>query len=366
MIRIGIDARLITQTGVGTYIKNFLYSLKKLTKDDDEMIFFVFLLEKDLQRFNFPKNFTKVKANYRWHSFQEQLGFLHLLNMYNLDLMHFTYFSYPFLYRRRFIITFHDLTPLILKTGKASTKNVLIYNLKYLVFKMVLSKGAKNSKKIIVPSHTVKNQVLNTFKDLDAQKLEVIYEGVDKDLIRVSENVKLKNKFPNFFFYLGNFYPHKNLEFLIDSFVKTEIPAQLVLVGPDDFFSVRLKKKVRELGDKRIKFYTPCSLSDIKFFYKNALALIHPSLSEGFGLTLLEALYFKCPVLASNISVFKELYSDNYIPFNPENKDGLSDLIEDFYFKKASLPKKEINWNDFSFLTLSKRILSLYKEVLTM
>src|SRR3989344_5953270 len=114
--KIGIDARLLNNLG-------------RLPTSDIE--FYVYV--KSHNDFNSQiSNFKSHIANFQWHSFSEQIGFLHQLYRDDLDLMHFTYFSYPLLYRRPFIITIHDLTPLLFATGKASTHTKIIYSIKRL------------------------------------------------------------------------------------------------------------------------------------------------------------------------------------------------------------------------------------------
>src|SRR3990167_4745149 len=112
MKKIGIDARLYRQTGVGTYLQNFLHYLdeQRLAKN----LFYVYLMAEDFDKLTFRnKNIVKRKADFRWHTFSEQLGFLLLLYRDNLDLMHFTYFSYPILYLKKFVATAHDVTLLL-------------------------------------------------------------------------------------------------------------------------------------------------------------------------------------------------------------------------------------------------------------
>src|SRR4030043_350507 len=109
MKKIGIDARLYSQTGVGVYIRNLLYFLNQI--ETKEIIFYVYLLDQDFEKINFKnKNFIKKRANYYWHTFDEQTGFLKTLNKDNLDLMHFTYFGFPILYKKKYLATIHDLT----------------------------------------------------------------------------------------------------------------------------------------------------------------------------------------------------------------------------------------------------------------
>ena len=138
MKKIGIDARLYFQTGVGTYLQNLLFYLDK--KDPKKEIYYIYLRRQDATKVRFKsKNIIKRIADQKWHSFSEQISFLALLIKDNLDLMHFTYFSYPIFYWKKFIATVHDTTPLLFKTGKASTKNQFIYQIKHFIYKLVFN-----------------------------------------------------------------------------------------------------------------------------------------------------------------------------------------------------------------------------------
>ena len=358
MKKIGIDARLYSQTGVGVYIRNLLFYLQRIEKKD--INFYIYLSEDDFKRVNFiNKNFIKRKADFHWHSLDEQTRFLRLLNQDNLDLMHFTYFSYPLLYQKKFISTIHDLTPLLFKTGKASTKNPLIYNFKHLVFKLVLSSQIKKAAAIITPSETVKKQIIKYYGSQYQNKIYPTYEGVNWEIIQAKENRNLNKKFNKpFFIYVGNFYPHKNIERLVEAFSQIKEDIFLVLVGPDDFFSKRLKQ------DKRIIMYHNSSSADLVFFYKNARALIHPSLAEGFGLPLIEAVYFNLPVIASDISVFQEILTNHYLSFNPYSVDDIRKKIAFFIKKKPTFDYGQI-LTRYSFKEMAERTLGSYRKIIS-
>ncbi len=364
MRRIGIDARLYFQTGVGTYLRNFIKNLQSLAPKNIKFFIYVMNDQSSKIKLTHP-NFIKRKVLYRWHSFSEQFGFLKTLYQDNLDLTHFTYFSFPVFYRKKFIATIHDLTPLLFKTGKASTKNPLFYELKYFTFKFVLKSQVKNSTKIITPSFTVKDQLTSLFGKKIGDKIVPIYEGIDENLIKEKENRLLKSRFKNkFFIYVGNFYPHKNVERLIDAFSRLKEDVQLILIGPDDFFAKRIIQSFKQLSFKRkIIFYHNPTPSDLVFFYKNALALIHPSLSEGFGLPLIEAAYFNCPIIASNIPVFKELLDEKYLSFSPYDLFDIKDKIRFFLQKKLKFDYKEII-KKYSFRKMTEETIRIYQELL--
>ena len=363
MKKIGIDARLYSQTGIGTYLKNLIYFLEK--KDLKDELFYIYLMPDDYKKISFKnKNIIKRMAGYRWHSLGEQIGFALKLYSDNLDLMHFTYFSYPVLYLKKFIATVHDVTPLLFKTGKASTKNQLIYNIKHLFFRTILRCQIKGSIKIITPTDTVKKQLEEIYGKELSKKIHFIYEGINYQIKESAENKKLAEKFGNFFIYVGNFYPHKNVEKLIEAFKNIDKKYKLILLGPDDYFSDKTLQCIDtlELNRNIILLKNP-SLSDLRFFYKNARALIHPSMSEGFGLPLIEAAYFNCPIIASDINVFKELLGNNYLSFNPNDVNDITSKIKIFIEKKPSFDYGNII-KKYSFEKMTNEIVKIYKKIL--
>jgi glycosyltransferase involved in cell wall biosynthesis len=370
MKKIGIDARLMNETGVGTYIRNLL---KYLPKDPDveyivychsgtnEMSDRISELEnKDPIASLQGDKITFRNSPFRWHSVDEQTKFLNQINSDNLDLMHFTYFSYPYFYSRPFVITIHDLTPYFFKTGKASTKNSLTYNIKHFFYKQLIRNAASKSKAIITPTNTIKNQIVKTFST-NQEKIFTTYEGINNEIIDSVENTTLEDKFgDNFFLYVGNFYPHKNVDLLIKAF-KEISNERIILVGKKDFFY----KKIYELVVKnnlkeKIIFYENASAGDLKFFYKNAKALIFPSFSEGFGLPIIEAIYFDCPVICSDIEVFREIIPNNKYFFNPNKVEALIKIISE----TKSYDKTIVNFDIFSFSKMASETFAIYKKYL--
>lgn len=360
MKKIGIDARLYSQTGVGTYLKNLIFYLQK--KELKNETFFLYLMDNDFDKVQINnKNIIKRKVNYRWHTFGEQIGFAIKLYQDNLDLMHFTYFSYPVFYWKKFIATVHDATPLLFKTGKASTRNKLIYRIKHLFFRVILWCQVNRAIQIITPTKTVKKQLGNIYGEKIAKKIQPIYEGVNYQIKESKENIELAKKFDNFFIYVGNFYPHKNVEKLIEAFANLQTSSKLLLIGPNDFFKSRMLQSINRLKqEKRILFVNSLTVEDLIFFYKNAQALIHPSLSEGFGLTLIESAYFNTPIIASNIEVFKELLGDNYVSFNPNDVDDITKKIKSFIEKKPKFEYKDLI-KKYSFEKMTDETLKIYR-----
>ncbi len=364
MKRFGIDARLYNQTGVGTYVRNLLGYLPVSFKKQVEL--YVYVMEQDAAQVRKDLPGTVIRpGTYRWHSLQEQSGFLQQLNNDKLDGMHFTYFSYPVFYHRPFIATVHDLTPLYFKTGKASTRNPLKYALKFQAFQFVLSQQIARAEHIITPTQTVKQQVMERFPHRSASSIMVTYEGVDRAFINVKPNNKMATTVTQpFFLYVGNFYPHKNVSALIRAFSRVPEPYALVLAGPEDFFAARIRAEIEEGGlTKRIRFLAKPEREDLAWLYANATALVHPSFSEGFGLPLIEAMQFDTPIVASDIPVFRELLRTQYTWFDPRSEKSIAQAIKQCIQEKPSPDYSDLR-QYYSFKTMAEQTTALYQSVL--
>lgn len=364
MKRFGIDARLYNQTGVGTYVRNLLAFLPDSFKKQVEL--YVYVMEQDAAqvRKDLPGSIIRP-GSFRWHSLQEQSGFLQQLNNDTLDGMHFTYFSYPVFYNRPFIATVHDLTPLYFKTGKASTRNPFTYALKFQAFQFVLSQQIARATHIITPTQTVKQQLIERFPRRAASSITVTYEGVDQAFIKAKPNNNIAADFKKpFFLYVGNFYPHKNVTSLIHAFDRVPEQYELILAGPEDFFATRIRTEIADAGlSQRIRFLSQPEREDLAWLYAHATALVHPSLSEGFGLPLVEAMQFNTPIVASDIPVFRELLRTQYTWFNPRSEKSIAQAITQCIKEKPTPDYSDLR-QYYSFQTMAEQTAARYQSVL--
>lgn len=361
-MKIGIDARLIAQTGVGRYTRNLLKELKKIDKKNQYLI---------------------LQPKINWHSLKEQLFLPLIIWRQKCDLVHFPYFSVPIFYPGRFIITIHDLIPWHYPTGRASRLPLLFYKIKWWAYKLVIFIAAHRAKKIIAVSQTTKKEIINHLK-VKPEKVIVIYEGVNNNvkcrmsnLKTASQNLKLLKslKPKSYLLYVGNSYPHKNLERLITAFIdiRTNSNVKLVLVGPDDYFYKKLKAKVQKMKLKdKVIFYGPANDEQLAILYKNALCLISPSLMEGFGLPGLEAMSLGCLVACSDIPVFREIYQDVPLYFHPYDIKDISRSLKTILYYRTTecgsehqeVVKKGIERaKKFSWQKMAKETQKIYLDV---
>jgi glycosyltransferase involved in cell wall biosynthesis len=361
-VRIGIDARLYFQTGVGTYLRNFLRYLPDYRPKGTQFV--VYVMDGDLPRVDWNMEGATIQSvPYRWHSFGEQFGFHDRLVEDNLDLMHFTYFSYPVRYQKPFIATVHDLTPMLMKTGRASTRNPIVYEMKYRAFEFVMASQISNAARILTPTRTIRDQIVSRYGEHTRDRISAIYEGVDHELISaIPDPSVLEGLTGNWHLYVGNFYPHKNVERLIRAVAETS-DTSIVLCGPDDHFAGGIRNLVHAHAlDNRVHFRLNASTAQLSALYQHACALVHPSLSEGFGLTLVEAMHFGLPVIASDIPVFRELLGDRYTRFDPLD---IASIREAFHVPRKVMKQEYAELlKSYSFARMTRDIVNIYRDTL--
>lgn len=323
---IGIDARLWNETGVGRYIRNLVENLARV---DTKNRYVLFLTADMYQTLPLPgENFQKQLADIRWHTLAEQLHFAQLIYQQRLDLVHFPYFSYPLFYRKKFILTIHDLILHHFPTGKASTLPPIMYNAKLFGYKFLLTMGARHAEKILTVSEATKTEIIDHLH-VKQEKIVVTYEGVDDVFLHRRDRKNQEGK--PYFLYVGNAYPHKNLEGLLEGFsllLKKEKRVRLFCVGKNDFFYQRLQKKIAGSSlSEYVIFKHEVSDTQLADLYSHAQATIIPSFMEGFGLPALEALACGCLVVSADIPALHELCKESAVYFDPRNSVQLAERL---------------------------------------
>jgi glycosyltransferase involved in cell wall biosynthesis len=277
----------------------------------------VFLRKENFDEYHpYNKNFTKVLADYHWYSFSEQLFFPKLLNKYKIELMHFPHFNVPLLYRRKFVLTIHDLILIHFPTLRGTKLNPFWYWVKYVAYKWNIGSAIARAKSIIAVSQFTKNDIISQYPSA-REKISVTYEASD-NLCRIS-NVPphhILEKYgiiKPYLLYVGNAYPHKNLEKLVDAFelVSNAFPdMQLALVGKEDFFYARLKKYALKKNISGVHFLGFVPDQDLDVLYRFAQVYTFPSLYEGFGLPPLEAMAKGVVVVSSKHACMQEILGE--------------------------------------------------------
>jgi glycosyltransferase involved in cell wall biosynthesis len=329
-MKIGIDARLYgpKQGGLGRYVEQLVTNLEQLHPEAD----FVIFLRKDNWNEYIPSNprFKKVLADIPWYGWKEQFVLPSILSKEKLDLMHFPHWNVPILYRKKFVVTIHDLILLHYPSRKASTLGPVRYALKNLMFRVVLRNAVKRAKKIITISEFSKKDMVESLR-VDPKKIESIYLA-PRIFTGSKENIDPRINKP-FALYVGVAYPHKNLSLLLSAWSEFNEhhngSYQLVLAGNKNYFYERLmndEKKLFENGS--VLFAGFVSDEMLSALYQKAALFVYPSLYEGFGLPPLEAMAAGLPVVASNASCLPEILGNSSLFFDPHSTQSLVRALE--------------------------------------
>lgn len=374
--RIGIDARFYgpQNKGLGRYCQKTVDYLEKIDGDNKMVEYFIFLRKDNFNLYQ-PKaaNFKKVLADFRWYGFGEQLFFPFVLSKYKLDLMHFCHFNVPLLYWKKFIVTIHDLILLHYPTIKNTTLNRYFYRFKLLIYQIVIKSAAQRSKKIVAVSLYTKNDIINRLK-VKEEKIALIYEGVDFHcFISKNGDSEILRKYgiikKQYLLYVGNAYPHKNLENLVLAYKrirKKHLKLSLVLVGKKDYFYERLRCFIGENKVKGIILAGYVSDEELDVLYKHARLYVFPSLYEGFGLPPLEALMKGAPVASSNATCMPEVLGNTVTYFSPNNYNSIANGIElalvsgrKILLKESAEIVQKFNWE-----LAAKKLVAVYKKII--
>jgi glycosyltransferase involved in cell wall biosynthesis len=177
---------------------------------------------------------------------------------------------------------------------------------------------------------------------------------------------------------VGNAYPHKNLEMLLEVFADLRLKypdLRLVLVGKEDFFYNRVQDKARALniwqqGNINSPVIFPGYVSDaqLEIFYQEARVYVFPSLYEGFGLPPLEAMARQCPVASSDRASLPEILGEAALYFNPEDKNEMVEkigrLLDDQELRQSLINKGLERVKKFSWWECANETLNVYKQIL--
>ncbi len=357
-MRIAIDGRLWSQGGVGRYIRNLVWNIGELDKKNEYTLFVPDSHKFQIPKSKFQTNFKVQKTKAGWHNLEEQTGFRHELDKGRFDLVHFPYFSHPVLYNRPFVITIHDLTILKYATGKATTRHYLVYLFKRLGYRAVLRHGISRSRRIIVPTRAVKEDILAEF-DLSEDKISVTYEGIGREFGGSHPGPKER-----LILYVGNFYPHKNVEFLLRAFGSlSRQDYRLVLCGPEDYFTGRIKAHINGLKlDDRVKLVLRPKDNELNNYYRRAKVLVLPSLFEGFGLPVVEGAHFGCLLVLSDIPVFREIAPPGALFFDPQTEADLGEKLVQAMETDRALKADREYFGRFSFRKMAEETIKIYRE----
>ncbi len=364
MKKIALDARMVRHSGIGTYLRGLLSGCaeNRLPQDWD-----LTLMGPGSE--DYPYNWKPFTS--RIYSIEEQLAYPGKAKGY--DLWHSPHYNIPFFKTGpKLVVTVHDLIHWIFR-GKFFNQAQALY------VKAMMERVVKTADRIIAVSEKTKQDLMEYF-NAPAGKISVIYEGVSDDFQPAQDPAALKelrvrhNLPDRFFLYVGLMKPHKNILWLARLFRKLfhekKISSPLVMIGKKDARYPSGHEELAALGREDAFIYLDKTIhGDLPKLYQSATALVHPSLYEGFGLTLLEAMASGTPVVAFRTASIPEVAGQAGVLLDINDEEQMSSalrMLESSSNFREDCSKKGLEQAArFKWRDTARKTLEVYREVLS-
>ncbi len=347
-----VNANISVKYSDNIYLKDENFPIKPKFDDYNK-----FILKREFpskRRFyKFASSFIDLSCS---QNKNKEHTFLQLLNN-KTDIFHPTFYDPYFLdyiNKTPFVITVHDM---IQENHPEYSKN----DYTFLNKKIVINKASR----IIAISEYTKEQIIKYY-NINDQQIDVIHHGFnmfDADKIDSSQHTE------PYILFVGTRGGYKNFYFILHGLRKilNAFNLNLICIGPPP---TKYEMKYLEFVElnKRVRFISNIDDKQLFTLYKNAKVFIFPSLEEGFGLPILEAMNAKCPILLSNIPIFKEIAGDASLYFNPYDvydfTEKLKYVLEANHTSKNELINKGIErLKKYTWHNTAEKTANCYKRI---
>jgi glycosyltransferase involved in cell wall biosynthesis len=364
-MQIGFEATAAVRQGggIGRYVRELLKAIANLDTENNYRVFYASPSPLPHSLPPLPANFSTRQLPFRdywlsilWHRAQIPLP----VNLVTgpLDLYHAPDFTLPPV-RAKSVLTVHDLS--FERDPNSATPRLRAY------LSRVVPRSVKRADHVIAVSQATKRDLIDLYQTPES-KITVLYEGVDPIFKPTpSPAIRLKYNLGSapFIFSVSTIQPRKNYQRLIQALAALPADYQLVIAGGqgwlyDSIYAEAEKPAVRG----RVKFIGFVPDDDLPALYTEAAVFAYPSLYEGFGLPLLEAMACGTPTLTSNISCLPEVAGQAAILVDPLSVDAIAaglaqtlarrDQLRPLGFARAA----QFKWNE-----VARDLLALYKSI---
>lgn len=356
--------------GTRVYILNLLKQFGKLDSESEFLLYH----QNDFNPELAPPKFSnyiekKVSAPFLW----TQTCFAWKLFFSQADVLWMPMASIPLIRRKNLqtVVTIHDLA------FKYFPEYFPAADLRKLNF--FADRAIRQSNKIIAVSEATKKDILKFYPEIDEQKIKVIYHGFSNDVFSAEHDIARENEMKKelgidgeYILYSGALQPRKNVEKLIEAYdiykARSKSNIKLVLAGEKAWLWENIEQKAQKspypadiIMPGKLKF------CDIGHLFRGASVFAHPSLYEGFGITVLEAFAAGVPIIVANNSSLPEVGGEAALYFRSDDANELSLQIErvltDEKLRAELIAKGREQIKKFSWEKCAKETLEYLKSV---
>jgi glycosyltransferase involved in cell wall biosynthesis len=365
-MKIAFDLRRIKNPGIGRYMKCLVEAVVQSAPEHEYLLILPPGEEEAVVCTG--TNVEKITPSLKYYSLREQVDLPRILHKKKIDLLHSPHFNIPLIRVCPMVVTIHDVIYLACQEDLPSFVGRMYY-------RAMMAAAVRRADRIITDSEYSKKDIQRFFRAED-DRLDVIYPGVDQSIRKNVDSVKLcevKSRLgivSPYLIYTGIYKLRKNHAGLLQAF-KTFVDkgghAQLVIAGPMEDGEEMLRRLAQDLGvADRVVFTGFVEHGDLPALYSGASVYACPSLYEGFGFTVLEAMACGVPVVCSRETSLPEvagaaaLYADARNP--QEFGNALYQVFRDQALRAMLVNKGMNNLQRFQWKHAAERTLAVYEK----
>lgn len=356
-MHVTIDARMVLHGGIGRYIRSLSETLLKQSPTLRLSLLIDPATADAMRRTLGSAELIPFPASI--YGIKEQLYGLRLYGAQarRTTLFHVPHYNVPWLLPRNSVVTIHDLTHFQFAPDFGRRRVWLAFRL--------LQRAVRRAEHLIVVSDATRRALETMFPEA-RDKTTVVHHGVADDFrplpAEIRETFRRTQRLGRFLLYVGSTRPHKNLPRLLQAFarVRTQFPqVTLVLLGIEPSSPLDHMDGVRLQGHA-------CEAQLVQW-YNAAEALVFPSLNEGFGLPILEAMACGTPVITSNVASLPEVAGDASLLIDPWDTEALAEairrLLGDRSLRNVLRDKGLKRAKGFTWASAAEQTLRIYRQV---
>jgi glycosyltransferase involved in cell wall biosynthesis len=365
-MKIAFDLRRIKNPGIGRYMKCLVEAVVECAPEHEYLLILPPGEEEAVVCTG--TNVEKITPSLKYYSLREQVDLPRILRRKKIGLLHSPHFNIPLIRVCPTVVTIHDVIYLACREDLPSLAGRMYY-------RAMMAAAVRRADRIITDSEYSRRDIQRFFKAKD-DRLDVIYPGVDQSIRKNVDSVKLcevKSRLgivSPYLIYTGIYKLRKNHAGLLQAF-KTFVDrgghAQLVIAGPMEDGEEMLRRLARDLGvADRVVFTGFVDDRDLPALYSGASVYACPSLYEGFGFTVLEAMACGIPVVCSKETSLPEvagaaaLYADARNP--QEFGNALYQVFSDQALRAMLVSKGTNNLQRFQWKHAAEQTLAVYEK----
>lgn len=365
-MKIAFDLRRIGNPGIGRYMKCLSESIIAQAPEHEYLL----VLPPEGEHLIHAPNAQKLYTSLKYYSFREQFELPRILSRHKVDLLHSPHFLLPLVRPCPAVATIHDVIYMACPEDLPSRAGRLYY-------RIMMNACSRMATRIITDSEHSRNEIVR-YLHTDPEKIEVIYPAVDSFFHSQADSAQIasvRSRFGidcDYVLCVGIYKPRKNHAGLLTAFRKmldSGCQAQLVVAGPMGEGEAVLRRLARELGiAERLIFTGFVNDADLRALYSSARVYACPSIYEGFGFTVLEAMACGTPVVCSSATSLPEVAGKAALYFNPHNPEEIdSQLVRVFSgdaLRASLIAEGHRNLLCFNWKETARQTLEVYHRAL--